>query len=124
LLPAGSSLDQISEQFCLYQVSDISEEKADRLDFSWAKIGQNPDFQELSLVMRGILPIPHSSAPCETIFSCVRKNKTPQRASLSAQTLESLLVLKNKGDDPLASLKGLKNEDLVEMKSAYSKSLK
>lgn len=124
LLPAESSLDQISEQFCLYQVTDISKEKADRLDVSWAGIGQNSDFQELSLVMRGILTIPHSSAPCERIFSYVRKNKTPQRASLTTVTLESLLVLKNKGDDPLAALKGLNNEDLKEMKSAYTKSLK
>lgn len=124
LIPANSSLGEISEQFSLYQVTDISSCKADRLDLTWAKIGLNPDFTQLSLVMRGILTVPHSSAPCERIFSCVRKNKTSQRDSLSTKMLESLLVLKNKGNDPLASVKDLDKSDLQQFKSAYYKSLK
>ena len=46
--------------------------------------------------MLGILTIPHSNTPCERVFSCVRKNKTDQRASLSAQTLEALLLVKGR----------------------------
>ena len=49
----------------------------DRMDLAWAKIGNLSSdnifrYKELSLVMRGIVTIPHGSAHCERIFSCVR----------------------------------------------------
>ncbi|KAL8602737.1 hypothetical protein ACOMHN_024299 [Nucella lapillus] len=43
-------------------------------------------------VMLGICTIPHSSAACERVFSCVRKTCTDQRASLGQDTVEALLV--------------------------------
>ena len=49
----------------------------------------------LALVMLGVLAIPHSSSHCERVFSTVRKNRTDQRASLSDDTLEAMLVLKS-----------------------------
>ena len=53
-------------------------------------------FEDLANVMLGLLTIPHSSAHCERVFCCVRKNRTPQRSSMSDQTMESLLVLKSR----------------------------
>ena len=50
-------------------------------------------FQAVASVMQGILDIPHSSAHCERVFSCVRPNKTDTRNALGDDTLESLLVL-------------------------------
>jgi hypothetical protein len=102
LLPEGVSLDLILEEFALYQCQTIESdiEHCKRIDEKWNLIGQMKNdggssmFKHLSYVMRGILCIPHSSAHCERVFSVVRKNRTDQRASLSDQTLEALLVLK------------------------------
>lgn len=78
--------------------------------------GQN--YAELSLVMRGILTIPHSSAHCERVFSCVLKNRTPQRASLADTTLESLLVLKSNPLGPVEAVRMMKNDTLVRLRHA------
>eukprot|EP00745_Piridium_sociabile_P042334 TRINITY_DN85106_c0_g1_i3.p1 TRINITY_DN85106_c0_g1~~TRINITY_DN85106_c0_g1_i3.p1 ORF type:complete len:128 (-),score=33.28 TRINITY_DN85106_c0_g1_i3:78-461(-) len=116
-------MDKVSEQFSMYQCSDVARHKADRLDQTWSNIGSDSDLEmeELSLVMRGILVIPHSSAPCERIFSCVRKNKTPQRSSLSIETLESLQVLKN---TKTKAVQTMPLDTLRELKSAYKESLR
>lgn len=123
LMPSGCNMDKIGEQFSLYQCSDVNKHKTDRLDATWANIGCDTslEMEELSLVMRGILVIPHSSAHCERIFSCVRKNKTSERSSLSSKTLESLLVLKNtKSKD----IQDMSLDSMRQLKSAYADSLK
>jgi len=56
----------------------------------------NLRFAKLAQIMLALLTIPHSNAACERVFSQVRKNKTAQRDSLSASTLNSLLVLKGR----------------------------
>lgn len=67
----------------------------DRIDDVWWKIGHDKEeLKELSHVMLGIQSIPHSSSHCERVFSCVRKNRTDQRACLSDDTL-ALLLLKS-----------------------------
>ncbi|KAK7488557.1 hypothetical protein BaRGS_00020174 [Batillaria attramentaria] len=47
----------------------------------------------------GVCTIPHSSASCERVFSCVRKNLTDQRSTLHQDTLEALLVLKSRPEE-------------------------
>lgn len=103
LIPASSTKEKLMFDFALYQAYNaepIEKCLESRMDSTWMNIGNVKDgdgvtvFEELSKVMRGILTIPHSSAHCERIFSCVRKNKTDQRASLSDKVLEALLVVK------------------------------
>ncbi|XP_070212814.1 uncharacterized protein [Littorina saxatilis] len=120
LLPPGCHLDVLNLQFGVYQMPDMTQYKADRLDQTWANIGQDPILKltELSLVMRGLLVIPHSSAHCERVFSCVRKVNTPQRSSLSLKTLESLLVLKNCDTE---AVQNLPEDAIMPLKQAYSK---
>lgn len=126
LLPAGATVNMVTEQFAEYQGADVSSCIDTRMDQTWVNIGRlttdEQNYRELSMVMRGILTIPHSSAHCERVFSCVRKNKTPQRASLSDETLESLLVLKSNPLEPVEAVRRMKDECLDALKKAYSKS--
>lgn len=97
----STTKDIILEQFSEYQFTDISSCKSDRIDLTWSNIGNMKDlcgsvkFKELSLLMFGILTIPHSSAHCDRIFSCVRKNRTEKRSCLGDDSLEVLLVIKS-----------------------------
>ena len=118
------------EQFSDYQSTDVSSsiEDTNRMDESWMAIGKISrdncqPFKELSVVMCGILTIPHSSAHCERVFSCVRKNRTEQRSCLGDDTLESLLVLKS-CTGGISIPKELSNADLDHIKGAYYRSLK
>lgn len=101
LMPDGVSKDKIVDEFCMYTCYDISGCIGTRIDDTWRSIAgcvdedNNLMFENVAKVMFGILAIPHSSAHCERIFSCVRKNRTDQRASLGDSTLEALLVLKS-----------------------------
>lgn len=102
LIPVNATKDMLIEQFTDYQSSDISDcaKDTNRMDETWLAIGNvNTDgclpFKELGIAMCHILTIPHSSAHCERVFSCVRKNRTEQRSCLGDDTLESLLVLKS-----------------------------
>lgn len=129
LLPPGSTVNDITEQFSSYQARDVQSCKAERIDQTWANIGNMTEEGDISLldlskVMRGIMTIPHSSAHCERVFSCVRKNHTAQRASLSHATVESLLVLKSNPLGPAEAVRRLTDSDLDALKSAYAKSLK
>ena len=128
LLPEGATTDLIIEQFTYYQCTDVSSCRSedDRVDAVWKKIGELDDghLHELSLVMRGILTIPHGSAHCERVFSCVKKNRTTQRSSLAESTVESLLVLKSGPCDTMEAVKNLSEDSLRRLKSAYSRSLK
>jgi hypothetical protein len=95
----SAALDELQNQFSTYQtVPDLP--KSERADIQWHLIGQlrdslgNPMFDSLARVMSGILSIPHCNADCERIFSLVRKTRTENRASMSNNTLESLLIQK------------------------------
>ena len=83
-----------------------------------------PVFKNLAAVMKGILTIPHSSAHCECVFSCVRKNRTEQRASLGDDTLEALLVIKAQPGTALEEAAALSDNTLKDLKSCYYRSLK
>jgi len=101
LIPPSATVDSIIEQFTLYQSTDLRdcENVHSHVDQWWVEIGRkHQQLQFLSQVMCGILCLPHSSAHCERIFSTVRKNKTDQRASLSEDTLDSLLVVKHQSE--------------------------
>ena len=119
----STTKDIILEQFSEYQFTDISSCKSDRIDLTWSNIGNMKDldgsfkFKELSLFMLGILTIPHSSAHCERIFSCVRKNRTEQRSCLGDDTLEALLVIKSTESVDLS------NKTLDHIKGSYYRSL-
>eukprot|EP00745_Piridium_sociabile_P044685 TRINITY_DN94746_c0_g1_i3.p1 TRINITY_DN94746_c0_g1~~TRINITY_DN94746_c0_g1_i3.p1 ORF type:complete len:142 (-),score=39.50 TRINITY_DN94746_c0_g1_i3:347-772(-) len=104
----------------------LKKEKELRLDTIWNSIGllQEGAFSDLSLVMRGILTIPHSSAHCERIFSCVRKNKNEQRASMADDALDSLLVVKGSKKSPVDAVGALTGSQLKKLRSAYYQSLK
>lgn len=122
ILPEGATKDTIIEQFCTYQLLDVSVCKKDRMDSTWFEISKVfPHFHQLSMVMLAILTIPHSSAHCERIFSCVRKNRTDQRMSLATETLEALLVLKSRPGGALNSCCNLTDSELDRLKSAHYK---
>lgn len=97
LLPDNLNKDNIIEPFVDYQSTDIQSCLRDRIDDTWWEIGQlnNCHFKDLSVVMLGILSIPHSSAHCERVFSCVKKIQTEQRATIGDNILEHLLVTKS-----------------------------
>ena len=127
LLPPDVSKQTILEQFRVYQQEDISACVADCIDDTWSAIGNLKDetgeqtMKELSKVMCGILTVPHSSAHCERVFSCVRKNRTDQRSCLGDDTLGSLLVLKSRPGS--FGTRTYSNDILDSVKSAYYKSL-
>lgn len=129
LLPGGVSKDSIREEFVLYQSSDVTKCISDRIDATWNAVGKMKDgsgnilFRNLSDVMCGILCIPHSSAHCERVFSTVRKNRTDQRACLSDNTLESLLVLKSRPGHPHDSLRQHSSDTLDYLRGAYYRHL-
>lgn len=130
LLPAGITQDVIINEFTDYQSSSSvisAMEDTERVDHVWLKlekvkdtVGQ-PQFQHLSRVMLSVLTIPHSNAACERIFSCIRKNKTDQRASLEKRTLESLMVVKSQPGEP--HKRTYTNTQLRQLKSAYYQEL-
>ncbi|KAL8564482.1 hypothetical protein ACOMHN_017624 [Nucella lapillus] len=116
LLPAGASVETIEEQFSTYQVTTITDCIGDTVDKTWVAISKaHPDMKPLCEVMLGICTIPHSSAACERVFSCVRKTCTDQRASLGQDTVEALLVVKAQSDKPHTV------QQLQQLKSAYAK---
>lgn len=128
LLPPGADADTVLQQFTEYQGTDVSKVKAEREDETWfniSKLTENDvNFQALSLVMRGILTIPHGSAHCERIFSCVRKIKKPERSCLGNDTLESILILKSSPVGPIEAVTKMTSKELDDIKSAYARSLK
>ncbi|KAL8596531.1 hypothetical protein ACOMHN_041593 [Nucella lapillus] len=116
LLPAGASVETIEEQFSTYQVTTITDCIGDTVDKTWVAISKaHPDMKPLCEVMLGICTIPHSSAACERVFSCVRKTCTDQRASLGQDTVEALVVVKAQSDKPHTV------QQLQQLKSAYAK---
>jgi hypothetical protein len=97
------TIDVLQEQFISYQVAQLPNtvSKAERIDEVWHAIGSITDgvtgkmkFDILSKVMKGILVIFHSNADCERVFSLVNMNKTEFRATLSTNTLGSLMTRK------------------------------
>jgi hypothetical protein len=93
--------DKVQKQFTAFQCDSVSGLKKERVDATWSAIGKHIDetgeapYTHLAQVMLGILTIPHLSAHCERVFSCVRKI-TDQRATLGDKTLQSLLVVKSR----------------------------
>lgn len=153
LLPKGVSVDEILEQFSKYQTADMKPilEKAKlekekkqtekeenkqsgssgnkaqdmRVDALWNHIASSfPDLEGLASVMKGIMTIPHSSAPCERVFSKVKKIVTDQRSCLSQETTEALLVLKSQPRGVVAGNLEIKDSELPALKSSYRLSRK
>lgn len=120
--------ETVLKQFSSFQCLDKIPKTDVRIDEVWTAIGELKDetgeacFQQLSQVMCGIMTIPHSSAHCERVFSCVRKCRTDQRASLSDSTLESLLLLKSWPGS--FGERHYSNHELDRFKSAYYRTLK
>ncbi|KAK3778493.1 hypothetical protein RRG08_005777 [Elysia crispata] len=95
LIPEDVTISTLKYEFAQYQCLDIQHCVADRLDSTWAAVGQLRENEEILLphlpkVMLNIMTIPHSSAHCERIFSYVRKNQTEFRSRLSCETVEAL----------------------------------
>ena len=129
LLPSGASRSQLELEFADYQIHDLSGllQSPYRVDHFWAAMHQKKDstgqpmFPILSNVMLSILCIPHSNASCERVFSQVRKNKTDQRASMGAETLNALMVVKATCGNP--GERNYSDSELKAIKSAYYRSL-
>lgn len=134
LIPPDCTIDELELEYACYQTMDIPEAETltDRIDHIWLKLGKIKDeagqyiLKNLSTFMLGLLTIPHSNAPCERIFSCVRKNKTDQRATLGSDTLNALMVCKSrpKGEAETDDVRHYSIDELKNFKSAYSQSLK
>ena len=127
LIPEGSSLDAVLEQFSAYQITNTEDcyQEGDHVDRFWTEVARkHPTLQDLAEVMKGVLTIPHSSAACERIFSMVRKTCTEGRSSMLQDTTEALLVLKTKPDSFLDEDREFSDTDLASRKSAYYKTLK
>jgi len=96
---ATEVMDKLESQFLTYQAaSDIPE--SDRTDIQWQLIGLVKDakgqlkYDALARIMSVVLAIPRSNADCERVFSQVCKLRTENRASMSNETLESLVIQK------------------------------
>lgn len=70
--------------------------------FSMKVIGSTElKFSKLQKLVKSVLVIPNSNASEESVFSMVRKNKTPFRPSLGLEgTLSSIIGIKLGIDDP------------------------
>ena len=127
LLASGVSEEDILLEFSIFQATDITTCKKKRLDETWKTIAELKDdngavlLKHLPRFMLSLLTIPHSSAHCERVFSCVRKNRTDQRASMGNDTLDALLVVKS--DASPVWKRTFSNDLLQRMKSSYTKSL-
>lgn len=120
LLPQGATAEQVEEQFAEYQSTDVKAcvHPNQRVDQFWVELSKrHPQFFNLCYVMLGICTIPHSSAACERVFSCVRKTCTDSRSLMTKDTVEALLVVKSNSQKPHT------NEQLQQLKSAYTQSL-
>lgn len=124
LIPSDVSQDTLIEQFADLQCRPFPSTPDQRIDQYWVAAanfqehGSKP-FAAISSFMLGILTIPHSSAHCERVFSCVRKIKTDQRSSLSPHTLESLLILKHRQPTTL-DCAALSLAQVKRLKSSYT----
>ncbi|GFR86306.1 connexin 27.5 [Elysia marginata] len=99
LLPAGASKNALYDQLADLQCTDLSEfSSVSRQDDFWAAVlAQHKErFGLACKFLLSLLTIPHSSAHCERVFSCIRKTKTVFRPSLKENTLEALMVLKHR----------------------------
>ncbi|GFS19233.1 connexin 27.5 [Elysia marginata] len=127
LIAANSSLDTVLEQFVNLQCSMPVDLEVTRVDEFWVSCSQMTEgtsklYDAISFFMLGLLTIPHSSAHCERVFSCVRKIKTDQRSSMAPKTLESLLVLKHRQNSTF-NVNELSPATLRQLKGAYTASL-
>ena len=75
LIPENTTKDKLIEQFTDYQSFDIAVCIIDIIDATWVAIGQIEEDGCLLFRELAILTIPHSSAHCEKVFSCVRKKQ-------------------------------------------------
>lgn len=96
--------NELQKQFTTLQCEDLDVEgvAVDALVGSVGKmntVGGVPKYDRIAKVLKAILTIPHSNAECERIFSCVKKNKTQFRSSMSTKTLENILIVKCQQED-------------------------
>ena len=102
--PRTVTIDELEAEFNLLQVEQLNPflTGAEQADVQWFRIAaitdasSLPKFKNLSLLARHILLLPHSNAACECVFSQVRKTRTHFRSTMSAKTVESICVLKNR----------------------------
>lgn len=134
LLPPDASRNTLMEEFARYQMADIDkyrykpstqkgEKSLERVDRVWALIVEKEELPVLGKVVTGIMTIPHSSAACERVFSCVRKIDTDQR-DVGEDVLEALLVIKSRPAGLTNTVDSYTKEEMGQMKSAYYNSLK
>ena len=103
LLPSAVTIDEVEEEFRSYQSCDLPNTpdfEKQSMDQQWKTLQKlknhsgSPLLEHLPSIMLKIISIPHSNASSERIFSLVRVNRTDFRSSMSVETLQSLLILK------------------------------
>lgn len=125
VMPANATKDELMTQFSELQAALCSRDAAaSSREFSWNNMKKDHpgEFNIIIQVILGLLTIPHSSAHCERVFSCVRKNKTDFRGSLSNDTLEALMVIKHRPGDFLSHV--YSKDTLQFLKGSCLRSLK
>ena len=98
LIPPESNPDILETQFCRLQTMIVEEKLpvGDRLDKIWALQAKDcEDTRDACIFLLNCLVIPHSSAPCERVFSHVRKVKTDQRKLKGDELLEATIIIKH-----------------------------
>ena len=76
-----------------YKIQDLKElDKVAKIDTKWVKL--IPKFPMLSMVMLGILRIPHFNTDSERVFSAVARVDTNVRPNLGNKMMQSLVVVK------------------------------
>lgn len=114
--------EDLLDLFAKYQGMNIEVKDNERADAFWTRLGkEHKELAPLATAMKGILCIPNSNAPCERLFSMLRKNVTEQRASLHQDTTEALMVVKAIPGSCLDSERQLSCETLGMLKSAHYK---
>lgn len=96
-IPSGATADMVESQLCRLQLTIMENRlpEGDRIDERWAKQAlMDMDTKFACHFLLNLLVVPHSSASCERVFSCVRKIKTDQRGNLGDKLLEALIITK------------------------------
>ena len=130
--PVICSLDQLHEEFSLYQSCDLpsavlSEERCDKqwniLLHHTNALDNSKPFKNLAQIALSVLSIPHSNASAERIFSLVKKNRSESRSRMSTTALSSLLVTKVRAASTASRPVKLTDEFLRKCKTATMSSL-
>lgn len=96
------SMDNLRKQWDSLCIEELPSEilNLQRADAQWGKVAElkgttgERKYKDVASLALSVLCIPHSNAQCERVFSNVRKIRTDFRASMKADTLEAICIMK------------------------------